>query len=81
MKRDIRKLIADFDKKYGSCEMDVQEDIYSNDIDQILNIAIEKVDSSSCHPTRRGREILFYAIVTSWEAGIMIGSERAKQKQ
>lgn len=73
MKREIRKLIAEYDKKYANTTSSIREELYSDDTIQILNMVEEQVG----YPITPN-EVMFYTILTTWKAGIIVGAKRKK---
>lgn len=76
MKRSIEKLIIEYDKKYANTNSTIREQLYSDDMLQIMNIAKAKMKGRKyCS----AEELMFYAIITTWKAGVIVGAKRKKK--
>ena len=75
MKRDLRKLIAEYNQKYSNSNKAIREHLYQTDMVQIFEIAKEM---SGKRTNISNSELLFFATMVSWEAGVMIGQKRKR---
>lgn len=76
MKRDIKKMLDEYQKRYSDEKVSPKHIyLYADDIDQIVKIASEKSGMAF------DMNLVYYVCCYAWEAGVIAGSRILKQNR
>ena len=71
MKRNIKKMLEEYGKRYGD-EKNNRNHLYADDMNQIVELAKKKSGRAV------DMNLVFYVCCYAWEAGVIAGSRRSK---